>query len=74
VVGYPEDTRSFAWPVLFLTSDYTLEQHDDAFPMLDQAYQEHDIMLLALKEDHWMVNLHSDPRYEALLHRIGLPT
>ena len=45
---------------------------DDAFPWLDRAYQEHDVGMLDLKTDPLLKRLHGDPRFQALLSRMGL--
>jgi len=50
---------------------YALGLKEEAFAMLERAYQEHDIMLLALTADR-AEPLHSDPRFQDLLRRIGL--
>jgi eukaryotic-like serine/threonine-protein kinase len=46
---------------------------DDAFHWLDTAYQERDPGLLALPTDFSVDALRSDPRYAALVQKIGLP-
>jgi TolB-like protein/predicted Ser/Thr protein kinase len=45
---------------------------DDAFTWLDRAYEAHDIGMLDLKTDPLVRNLHGDPRFQALLKRMGL--
>ena len=50
-----------------------LGQVDSAFAWLDRACAERDPLVLRIKvEPHWD-SLRSDPRYAALLNRIGLP-
>lgn len=46
---------------------------DRAFQWLNTAYQEKDWLLTSLKTDYLLDPLRSDPRYEALVHEIGLP-
>jgi serine/threonine protein kinase/tetratricopeptide (TPR) repeat protein len=43
-----------------------------AFEWLEKGYEEHNSNLQYLKVDHEWDNLHSDPRYNALLKKIGL--
>lgn len=61
-------------PETFFAYIYTaLGQKEQAFGMLDRAYREHDSTLLALKTHPWIDPLRSDPRYQDLLRRVGLP-
>ncbi|HEX9222585.1 MAG TPA: protein kinase [Candidatus Acidoferrales bacterium] len=46
---------------------------EQAFAMLEKAYQEHDATLTYLKCSPKLKSLHSDPRYHDLLRRMGLP-
>jgi len=48
-------------------------QRDEAFEWLDRAYAQHDGGLIFLKIDPLLKNLHSDPRYAALLKKLHLP-
>jgi TolB-like protein/Tfp pilus assembly protein PilF len=45
---------------------------DEAFRWLDRAYRQHDAELLGLMADPLLRNLHGDPRFRALLSRMGL--
>jgi TolB-like protein len=45
---------------------------DGAFRWLDRAYREHDVGMLGLKTDPLLRSLHGDPRFQALLSRMGL--
>lgn len=49
-----------------------LKRKDDAFRWLQKAYQERATNLLFVKVDPNMENLNDDPRYGALMKRIGL--
>jgi TolB-like protein/DNA-binding winged helix-turn-helix (wHTH) protein/Flp pilus assembly protein TadD len=46
---------------------------DRAFEWLDKAYAERDMGIIGLKVDPAFTNLHGDPRFAALLRRMGLP-
>ena len=46
---------------------------DQAFARLERAYEAHDPDLVYLKPDPFLKRLHGDPRWGALLKRIGLP-
>lgn len=49
------------------------EDRDAAFRLLDEAFTRHDVGLLLLIKEEPFEPLRSDPRYRALLARIGLP-
>jgi TolB-like protein/DNA-binding winged helix-turn-helix (wHTH) protein len=49
-----------------------LGDKDSAFKMLDQAYDRREVWLVYLKVDPAWDNLRRDPRFPALLHRVGL--
>jgi len=48
-------------------------QPDEAFVWLDRAYTEHDDGLIFTKLEPLLKNLHSDPRFAALLKKLNLP-
>ena len=50
----------------------SLGNKDQAFSYLEQAYQERSYQMVWLKVDPWCDDLRSDPRFEALLRRVGL--
>jgi TolB-like protein/DNA-binding winged helix-turn-helix (wHTH) protein len=50
-----------------------LDKRDESFEWLRKAYEAHDGGLVAIKTDSDFDNLHSDPRFAELLHRMGLP-
>jgi tetratricopeptide (TPR) repeat protein len=50
-----------------------LGDNDRAFNWLDKAQKEHDGILVRLKVDPRYDSLRSDPRFEELLKRAGLP-
>jgi len=46
---------------------------DSAFACLDRAYQEHSILMMAIRSDSWLEPLHGDARYAALVQRMRFP-
>jgi len=61
-------------PYLMATVFAILGDKDRAFEFLEKAYQERSLdMPEELKADLRIDNLRSDPRFEALVHRVGLP-
>jgi len=49
-----------------------LDRKNQAFEWLEKAYKGSEDMRLYLKVDPWFDNLRSDPRYKALLQKMGL--
>jgi hypothetical protein len=45
---------------------------DDAFRLLAHAADQRDERLALVVQDPWLASLHSDPRFGALLRRMGL--
>jgi TolB-like protein/DNA-binding winged helix-turn-helix (wHTH) protein/Tfp pilus assembly protein PilF len=59
----------------FVASVYAFRnQRDEAFEWLDRAYAQREDDVADLKFWPMLKNLHSDPRYSALLNKIHLPT
>jgi hypothetical protein len=50
-----------------------LGKRNESFEWLRKAYEAHDGGLVAIKTDSDFDNLHSDPRFAELLHRMSLP-
>ena len=50
-----------------------LDKKDESFEWLKKAYEARDGGLVAIKTDSDFDNLHSDPRFAELLHRMSLP-
>ena len=51
-----------------------LGEKDEAFVWLNRAYQERSYLLTYLMVDERLGKLHSDPRFDELVRRVGLPT
>lgn len=61
-------------PVVPMAFTYaSLGNKDRAFAWLDKAVEERNWMIIYLKRDNVWAPLQSDPRFAALLHRVGLP-
>jgi eukaryotic-like serine/threonine-protein kinase len=61
-------------PPLLYAAVYTrLGDHEQAFSWLKKAYEERAPWLTYIKTDPQFDNLHSDPRFNELLKKIGLP-
>ena len=50
-----------------------LGEKDAAFAWLEKAFQEHPIYLVYLKVHPLFDSLRGDPRFDALVKRIGIP-
>lgn len=57
---------------VFVTAYIGMGNKDEAIEWLQKGYLEHSPALTALKVDPQYDPLHSDPRFQALVHRIGL--
>jgi serine/threonine-protein kinase len=66
--------ETYVPPYLLARLYFVLGDHDKAYEWLDRAYEEHDYWLCELKIDSIVdtLNLRSDPRYQAMLKKIGL--
>ena len=59
-------------PSLLALISIVLDKKDDAFEWLEKAHEERDWMLSLLKIDFAYEDVYSDPRYLALLKKVGL--
>ena len=50
-----------------------LGDNDQAFALLEEAYQQHDGVVVYLKSDPIWDPIRSDPRFKELIRRVGLP-
>lgn len=58
----------------FIASVYAgLGDREQTFSWLEKAYEERDDMLLWTKFDHRFDEFKKDPRFQDLMHRVGLP-
>nr|MBA3633406.1 tetratricopeptide repeat protein [Acidobacteriota bacterium] len=65
--------RRYVSPLDIASIHAGLGEKDEAFELLKKAYKQHDDDLLFLKIHPPMESLSSDPRFQDLLRRIGLP-
>jgi serine/threonine protein kinase/tetratricopeptide (TPR) repeat protein len=82
-LGHPEESQralksliakyADTWAVQVADAYAWRGQTDEAFEWLDHAYAKRDGGLADLKFDPYLAKLRSDPRYESLLRKVGLP-
>ncbi len=65
--------RSYISPSTMAFIYIGLAEKNQAFELLDKAYNERDILLVLLKVEPMFDPLRSDPRFQDLLRRVGLP-
>jgi eukaryotic-like serine/threonine-protein kinase len=58
-------------PILVAGVYAALGDKDEAFRILEKAIEERNSLLVVLKEDPPLENLHSDPRWKVLLRRMN---
>jgi serine/threonine-protein kinase len=65
---------TYHWRLVDLAEDYArLDRKDEAFRLLEKAYEERSGAMLWLNADDAYDGLRSDPRFVDLLRRVGLP-
>lgn len=60
-------------PALFASIYAALGDKDQAFMWLEEANKSHDMNVIRLKHDPRYAALRSDPRFDDLVRRIGIP-
>jgi hypothetical protein len=65
--------RAYASPFEIATYYAELGEKEPAFQWLDTAYREHDYGMETLKTDFKLDPLRSDPRFEELVRKVGIP-
>ena len=68
-----EPEKAKIWDYYLAVFAAELGDKDKAFTLLNQAYEKYDQFVLFAKIDPLMKPLHGDPRYTALLKKLGLP-
>jgi TolB-like protein/DNA-binding winged helix-turn-helix (wHTH) protein/Flp pilus assembly protein TadD len=66
--------KQYVSPLEFASAYARLGQNDEAFQWLEKAYDDHVPKLVRIQQDPDLNSLHSDPRFQALVKRIGLPS
>lgn len=64
--------RQYVSPYKLAVINAALNDSDKAFELAEKAYEEKDEYLVFMKIDPSWAPLHSDPRYQALLKKLGL--
>jgi len=67
------DSRRYVTPAAFVFVYIGLGDKDQAFDWLEKAYTEHSYNMAYLKAFPMNDPLRSDPKFDDLLRRIGLP-
>jgi tetratricopeptide (TPR) repeat protein len=65
-------SRTYVSPYFFAAIYAALGQNDEAFKWLHEALRERDVYLAWLKVDSDVDPLRRDPRFQELLHDVGL--
>lgn len=64
--------KEFAPPYYMALLCFSLGKNDLGFQWLEKGYEEHDVWLVQLKVDFMADDVRDDPRFSALLKKIGL--
>ena len=73
IVHELQRSKEFVSPVDWAVLDFGLGEKDQAYLMLEKAYAEHDIGLMYIGADPFFDGARSDPHFQDLLRRVGLP-
>jgi TolB-like protein/DNA-binding winged helix-turn-helix (wHTH) protein/Tfp pilus assembly protein PilF len=65
--------KQYVSPLEFASACARLGQNDEVFRWLEKAFDDHVPLLVRIQQDPDLNSLHSDPRYQVLIKRIGLP-
>ena len=66
--------KRYVSPLEFASAYARLGQNDEVFQWLEKAYDDHVPKLVRIQQDPDLNSLHSDPRYQDLVKRLGLPS
>ena len=66
-------TKGYVSPFMIGRLYADMGRTEEAFAWLNQAFEEHDRLLIGLNVSPGLDNLRSDPRFAALIRRVGLP-
>ena len=65
--------RKYLSPSVIAVLHAALGERDQAFALLDKAYDERDTLLILLEVEPMFDPLRSDPRFADLVRRVGFP-
>jgi tetratricopeptide (TPR) repeat protein len=65
--------KQYVSPLEFASAYARLGQKNEVFQWLEKAYDDHVPKLVRIQQDSDLNSLHGDPRFQALVKRIGLP-
>ena len=72
--NYRESAKSdYVPPVLAAKACVRIGDKECAFEWLEKGFEERDDLMINLKVDPVFDSLHSDPRFQGLVRRVGLP-
>ena len=66
--------RQYISPAVLAARNAVVGRTEEAFRFLDEAFRERDPSLMHIKTNPMYRTLRSDPRFEALIRRMGLPS
>jgi len=66
-------SRQYVSPLSIALVYVGLDERDEAFQWMEKAYDERSVRLINIAVHPGFASLHSDPRFAALVQRIGLP-
>jgi len=65
--------KSYVSPLEFASAYFRLGQYEEAMQWLNKAYEERVPLIILIQQGEGLKRLGGDPRYQALVKRIGLP-
>jgi hypothetical protein len=72
--NYKETAKSnYVEPVLVAEACVRIGDKECAFKWLEKGYEERDDLTINLKVEPVLDSLHSDPRFQDLVRRVGIP-
>ena len=66
-----QSAQTYVPPLFFVRIYAALGEREQALALLEEAYAEHDIYLVWLKAERAFDPLRTEPRFQAVLHRVG---
>ena len=69
----PVSPNAYQSPVLLAGRQMQLGEPERAMSLLERGFQERDMQILWIGQDHRFAPLHDDPRFRSIIKKIGLP-